>query len=129
MTDELSFQRTLDADPSLWRVRLTFADWLEERGDPRAAGMRWLGMKRKWPVFLEHEWWETFIGWNWAQAKNPDQPDHAKIPATEKELVELDLWRAFKTRADAENAFCLAYPALLAEHPAEFAVDLMELVT
>jgi uncharacterized protein (TIGR02996 family) len=50
MTTEEDFQRALDADPSDWQTRLVFADWLQERNDPRAEGYRALGALRKWPL-------------------------------------------------------------------------------
>jgi hypothetical protein len=43
------FQLSLDADLSCWSLYLTFADWLEERGDWRAPGYRWMGENRKRP--------------------------------------------------------------------------------
>lgn|GEM_PF-1384495 len=49
MTTEDDFQSALDANPDDWQTRLVFADWLEERGDRRAEGMRALGMLRLWP--------------------------------------------------------------------------------
>lgn len=38
--DEAAFQALLDEHPDDHTTRLVFADWLEERGDPRAAGYR-----------------------------------------------------------------------------------------
>lgn len=52
MTDEDAFQNALDADPGHWGLRLVFSDFLEERNDPRALGMRALGQLRMWPVRL-----------------------------------------------------------------------------
>jgi uncharacterized protein (TIGR02996 family) len=49
MTTEDDFQRALDANPDDWQTRLVLADWLEERGDPRAEGYRALGMMRLKP--------------------------------------------------------------------------------
>ena len=40
VTTEDDFQRALDAQPDDWQTRLVFADWLDEHGDPRAAGYR-----------------------------------------------------------------------------------------
>ena len=36
MTTEDDFQQALDANPDDHHTRLVFADWLQERGDPRA---------------------------------------------------------------------------------------------
>ena len=49
MTTEDDFQRALDSNPEDWQTRLVFADWLQERGDPRADGYRALGVNRRVP--------------------------------------------------------------------------------
>ena len=43
MTTEHDFQAALNANPQDWQTRLVFADWLQERGDPRAEGYAALG--------------------------------------------------------------------------------------
>ena len=40
MTDEQAFLDLLVANPADRQTRLIYADWLEERGDPRAALLR-----------------------------------------------------------------------------------------
>lgn len=40
MTDEATFLQALRHDPEDATVRLAYADWLEERGDPRAEFLR-----------------------------------------------------------------------------------------
>jgi uncharacterized protein (TIGR02996 family) len=47
--EEDAFQARLDEHPDDHTTRLVFADWLEERGDPRASGYRALGLLRRWP--------------------------------------------------------------------------------
>jgi uncharacterized protein (TIGR02996 family) len=47
MTTEEDFQNALDAEPDNHHLRLVFADWLEERGDIRAAGYRALAINQK----------------------------------------------------------------------------------
>jgi uncharacterized protein (TIGR02996 family) len=47
VTTENDFQSALDAHPDDWQTRLVFADWLQDRGDPRADGYRALGVLRK----------------------------------------------------------------------------------
>ncbi|MBM3980947.1 MAG: TIGR02996 domain-containing protein [Planctomycetes bacterium] len=47
MTSEEDFQTALDTNPEDWYTRLVFADWLDERADPRAAGYRALGTVRR----------------------------------------------------------------------------------
>jgi uncharacterized protein (TIGR02996 family) len=49
MTTEDDFAAALDADPEDHNTRLVFADWLQERGDPRAEGYRALGALRLKP--------------------------------------------------------------------------------
>ena len=61
MTTEDDFQAALDAHPEDWQTRLVFADWLQERGDPRADGYRALGVLRLCPFGLHDFWWWTTI--------------------------------------------------------------------
>src|SRR5829696_5751875 len=46
MTTEDDFQRAIDASPGDWQTRLVFADWLQDRDDPRADGYRAMGRQR-----------------------------------------------------------------------------------
>lgn len=62
MTTEDDFQTALDADPTDWQTRLVFADWLQERDDPRADGYRALGANRLHPLqdlrdYVAHNWY------------------------------------------------------------------------
>ena len=59
MTTEDDFQAALDAHPDDWQTRLVFADWLQERGDPRAEGYRALARLRRIPESISNEsfWW------------------------------------------------------------------------
>jgi len=50
MTTEGDFQERLDAEPDNHDVRMIFADWLDDRGDPRAGGYRALGMLKLFPL-------------------------------------------------------------------------------
>lgn len=50
MTTEDNFQRQLTRSPHAWHTRLVMADWLQERGDPRAEGYRALGAIQRCPV-------------------------------------------------------------------------------
>lgn len=43
MTTEDDFQAAIDAEPANGLLRQVFADWLDDRGDDRAAGYRALG--------------------------------------------------------------------------------------
>jgi uncharacterized protein (TIGR02996 family) len=61
MTTEDDFQRALDAKPDDWQTRLVFADWLQERADPRAEGYRALGVLKLCPFGTDDFWWWTTI--------------------------------------------------------------------
>ena len=43
MTTEDDFRRLIDSNPNDWQNYLVFADWLQERDDPRAVGYRAMG--------------------------------------------------------------------------------------
>jgi uncharacterized protein (TIGR02996 family) len=49
MTTEEDFQKKLDENHDDWQTRLVFADWLDERGDPRGPGYRALGTQQMFP--------------------------------------------------------------------------------
>lgn len=53
MTTEDDFQRQLDEHPDDHHTRLVFADWLQDRDDPRAEGYRALGIWRVIPFACE----------------------------------------------------------------------------
>lgn len=61
MNDEDAFQAALDASPDDSTTRLVFADWLQERGDPRSEGYRALGWLRLRPSFSDrmYYWFNT----------------------------------------------------------------------
>jgi uncharacterized protein (TIGR02996 family) len=48
MTDEEGLIRAVLASPGDWTVRRVYADWLEERGDPRAEYLRLLCSLAEW---------------------------------------------------------------------------------
>jgi len=56
MNDEAAFLAAIAADPKDNNLKLVFADWLEERGDPRAAWLRdpvllpWMGPTLQSPI-------------------------------------------------------------------------------
>lgn len=65
MTTEDDFQAALDASPKDWQTRVVFADWLDDRGDPRAEGYRALGLGRHQTdtsrangVPEQYHWWD-----------------------------------------------------------------------
>jgi uncharacterized protein (TIGR02996 family) len=69
VTTEDDFQRALDARPDDWQTRLVFADWLEERDDPRAEGYRAMGLIGIRPTGDRG-------GWSWAQVGPPTPSPH-----------------------------------------------------
>lgn len=49
--EERAFIRRIRTDPADLTARLVYADWLDERGDPRGSGHRWLAEAGKVPRF------------------------------------------------------------------------------
>ena len=127
MTTEDDFQRALDADPADYQTRLVFADWLDERNDPRAAGYRALGVLRRSPHHVPHP--RTRLPWLFV-----DPGIRLDIPGNYSESTALpDDWYAalprfpnskryaeeHKTRRAAEDAAALAFARLPAARRAE----------
>jgi uncharacterized protein (TIGR02996 family) len=121
MTDEAAFQRALDDDPTNSATRLVFADWLEEQGDSRAAGYRWMGENGKrpydWPKApgpVRHEtydWYRTEGGAIW------DVPLYCEIPEwLWKCFGPSPDWIGFATRRAAEDALSAAFHQALPRH-------------
>lgn len=110
MTDERAFQAGLDDNPADHELRLVFADWLEERGDWRAAGYRFMGEHRKYPQYFIHPAHGQPPDWNWRL--HPASDANAVVD----ELFELiegyrrstEIWKEFATRIEAEEALCRA---------------------
>lgn len=62
MEEEKAFWQAIVSAPLDRLPRLVFCDWLDERNDPRAAGMRVLAEYDRYP------WWEKrhdAEGWDW----------------------------------------------------------------
>lgn len=72
MTTEDDFQNALTATPDDWQTRLVFADWLQDRGDPRADGYRALGVLKLRPHAVGTR--------NWWTAKGDGQPYYNHLP-------------------------------------------------
>jgi uncharacterized protein (TIGR02996 family) len=111
MTDESAFQAALDADPANFALRLVFADWLEERGDRRAAGYRWMGEQRKWPYdWSKNAMITSFDTFDWFMEGSPVQwkvPDHCILPAELQPWFPANIyWPSYPSRRDAEEALC-----------------------
>lgn len=67
MTTEDDFHAVLDAHPRDWQTRLVFADWLDERGDPRAEGYRMMGHARMAPHGPRNPTQEGQTQWGWLE--------------------------------------------------------------
>lgn len=132
MTTEDDFQAALDANPGDWQTRLVFADWLQERDDPRAEGYRALGQLKKAPApstaadenssVIKYDW-----TWYNSGAGAYGEPDH------ENHLPDLWLtacqggrnarqvnglsfgpndWKDWPTRREADDAAAFAFASL-----------------
>ena len=133
MTTEDDFQRALDANPSDWQTRLVFADWLQERSDPRAEGYRALGALRlrPWHVGKSASWRSSEM-WAFAgptaaasleahgpcKLPNGDWYGHLR-PSNQLAGWAADAWSYFCTRREAEDAAALAFAKLATEHRSE----------
>ena len=111
MTDESAFQAALDADPADFALRLVFAGWLEERGDWRAAGYRWMGEHRKWPYdWSQNAMITTFDTFDWFMEGSPvnlDVPEHCVVPRGLLPWFSPDLyWHGYHSRREAEEKLC-----------------------
>jgi uncharacterized protein (TIGR02996 family) len=123
MTTEDDFQRALDASPDDWQTRLVFADFLEERGDPRAEGYRALGVNRRrpWPEFLTRFTFNS--GHPYAGACDAGSP--GTLPNDWYRTADPDWTRSGVgpfhkvERREAEDAAALAFAKLPAERRAE----------
>lgn len=137
MTTEDDFQTALDANPTDWQTRLVFADWLQDRGDPRAAGYRLLGQLRVHPILIQMESGEDEPPGQWFHILGSAANDRAR-PRWELCLVPEVLfekltrraqrnknsyWRYYDTRREADDDAARAFAKL----PAARRADLLAL--
>src|SRR5262249_55205850 len=105
------FQTALDADITNSALRLVFADWLEEQGDERAVGYRWVGENGQWPYdwareqsdsgFKSFDWYfpDAFVSW--------EVPEHCRLPVEFRKAFETPChFVPFESRRAAENGIC-----------------------
>lgn len=113
----------LDANPNDHATRLIFADWLQERADPRAAGYRALGINGFRPVIPTWDQFWSLPGWQTA-----DQPlfrmgvevlDFGTLPNDWFVAIPKlkgqgagAQWRTRPSRREAEDAAALAFVQL-----------------
>lgn len=127
MTTEDDFQRALDADPSDWMTRLVFADWLDERNDPRAEGMRALGSYRCYPAFggLKHRGGNGYVYLDeseggWKDYAYPALPADWFAILHDSSRDKTRMWAGYTdTRREVENLAALAFSRLPAARRAE----------
>jgi uncharacterized protein (TIGR02996 family) len=123
VTTEDDFQAALDAKPDDWQTRLVFADWLQERNDPRAEGYRALGQNRlvpklpnqvNKPGYTTRAWAE---GYKWTDGWLPnDWFPLARAHTSERAWTQ---WAVNKSRREAEDMAALAFAQLPPERRAE----------
>lgn len=135
MTTEDDFHKALDAQPDDWHARLVLADFLEDRGDPRAAGYRALGARqmlashannynRDTPPQGSRElwWWTTLTG-----RRNTVPADWYALIEGLEPCDDTFKPRAVSfncnTRRDAEDAAAKAFGKLPAGRQAELLAE------
>lgn len=131
MTSESDFQKALDLHPDDHHTRLVFADWLEERGDERAAGYRALGTGEWYPsVHLKHSTWGgmdhpavSYSEWYMANRKWLLPKDWFRLMPynnqTDWQDGQRPIWKRSDTRQQAEDRAALAFARLPIEHQQE----------
>lgn len=128
MTTEDDFNRALDAQPDDWHTRLVFADWLQDRGDPRAAGYRAIAIQERRPLMRQHLEREA-CWWACESAINPPHT-HNVLPSDWFALLPSDegskmFWPhqtqtgGVRSRRECEDALALAFVQLPPERQAE----------
>jgi len=99
----------LDADEKCHSVRILLAEWLEERGDARATGYRWLCEHGIVPQDYRgtKTWdWNDVVGYG-AQMTG-SLPHELFIRLTGGKLANDTHCRLFLSRLEAEEALCQA---------------------
>ena len=117
MTTEEDFQQALDAHPDDHHTRLVFADWLDERDDPRAAGYRALGVLRRRAMRYEattHAWCSP-ARFGSERGDTLPQDWFDTVLGTSGDV----LLRTAPTRREAEDAAAKAFALLPAERQTE----------
>lgn len=118
---EDDFHAALDARPDDHITRLVFADWLDERDDPRAAGYRALGARRRRPCHVPSR--ERFAGGGWHWGGQSAQRPYANLGEAWFIQLMADVYEGaqidFGSRRAAEDAAALAFARLPAERRAE----------
>lgn len=123
MTTEEDFQRALDSNPEDHHTRLVFADWLQERDDPRAEGYRALGKLKLWPLCIQGVWfYHNGVGNHMDETEGlkPADPSHALPPDWFKGDTRRGAWTVpRKNRRNAENTAARLFAKLPPNRRAE----------
>jgi uncharacterized protein (TIGR02996 family) len=127
VTTEDDFRRRLNRVPWDWQARLVFADWLEERGDPRAEGYRAMGRRKRFARLSlckpKHYWWWDESDEEVRCGSGPLDPDDIPTDWLRATAEQAELLRLrnvfdhgtnldFPTRKAAEDAAALAFARL-----------------
>jgi uncharacterized protein (TIGR02996 family) len=130
MTAEDDFWELLEENPDDYQTRLIFADWLQDRNDDRAEGMRALGRTRLRPLKcgFSDEGFYYIVGnydrirsliagvrdwdqYSWKECVLP--ADWFLVcPKTDFWDSGSDHWRCYQTQRKAETAAALAFTRL-----------------
>ena len=129
MTTEDDFQRALDAHPEDWQTQFAFADWLQNRDDPRAAGYRAIAVQQRRPLQGTHlkryaYWWCCSLTVGWVSVIHNTLPRDwfDLLPSAEGTKV---FWPVLtdtggdKSRRECEDALALAFAQLPTSRQAE----------
>jgi uncharacterized protein (TIGR02996 family) len=135
MNDEDAFQSALDANSEDHTTRLVFADWLQDRDDPRAEGYRALAVGRHCPLSvvmvasyssdLMPFQGRTVLVYGPGSVEWEFQRElHHLLPKDWFTLMDKGeagdvYWHRSLTRREAEDAAALAFANLSAERRAE----------
>lgn len=127
MNCEDDFHAMLDAYPDDWQTRLVFADWLDDRGDPRAEAYRALGRMRVAPYAVwsgaELRW--TYGDYTCAHGDTSELPRawfalcFEAVPDESREEFPGGAWFWMPTRRGAEAVVVTAFARLPEERRAE----------
>ncbi len=128
MTKEDDFHKELDAEADDWQTRLVLADFLDDRGDPRAAGYRAIAVQRRYPLQGAYRgkvawWWHSYLRANTSDFHNVVPHDWFALLPTGEGTAQF--WPVFnemgrvRTRRECEDALALAFAKLPAIRQAE----------
>jgi uncharacterized protein (TIGR02996 family) len=120
MTTEDDFQRALDANSADHQTRLVFADWLQDRDDPRAEGYRALGLNQFHtynvtdPASGLCTWFTEKISVSDGLRELPDDWFHLLADG-----LRATSWVDYDSRREADDAAALAFAKLPKKRRAE----------